>query len=165
MGTVWQTTHLAAGRPGTIMAPLLTRLLASAPRTQHFLLRAMSSSSFLINNPKYTFLKELGLEENNKGVFNGKWFGNGEVRSIGSVGVVRRVLLVMLIKGVTWCYRGNVTGSGDSRRELHTEECVLLCSSLYDVECSSARPVFRARLSQIYHKFAVQLPKSIYSTT
>lgn len=62
------------------MAPLLSRLLlVSAPRSQRFLLRAMSSSSFLINQPKYAFLKELGLEENNKGVFNGKWFGNGEV--------------------------------------------------------------------------------------
>lgn len=35
-------------------------------------------SSFLINEPRYAFLKELGLAENNSGVFNGKWFGNGE---------------------------------------------------------------------------------------
>jgi len=40
--------------------------------------RAMSSG-FLINEPKYAFLKELGLEENNPGVFNGTWGGNGEV--------------------------------------------------------------------------------------
>lgn len=40
-------------------------------------------SSFLINEPRYAFLKELGLTENNNGVFNGKWFANGEtVQSI-----------------------------------------------------------------------------------
>ena len=36
-------------------------------------------SSFLINEPKYAWLKELGLKEENDGVFNGKWFANGEV--------------------------------------------------------------------------------------
>ena len=36
-------------------------------------------SSFLINDPKYSWLKSLGLEEENKGVFNGSWFGSGEV--------------------------------------------------------------------------------------
>ena len=34
---------------------------------------------FLINEPKYAFLKELGLEENNLGVYNGTWGGQGEV--------------------------------------------------------------------------------------
>lgn len=38
-------------------------------------------SSYLIDDPKYAFLKDLGLEKSNKGVYNGKWFGNGEVRS------------------------------------------------------------------------------------
>ena len=36
---------------------------------------------FLINEPKYAFLKELGLEENNLGVYNGTWGGQGEVSS------------------------------------------------------------------------------------
>lgn len=61
------------------MAPLLTRLLIRAPGTSLLLVRTMSSSGFLINDPKYAFLKELGLAESNKGVFNGKWFANGEV--------------------------------------------------------------------------------------
>ena len=39
-------------------------------------------SSYLINDPKYSWLKSLGLEEENKGVFNGSWFGNGEVSDI-----------------------------------------------------------------------------------
>ncbi|CAF0974683.1 unnamed protein product [Brachionus calyciflorus] len=35
-------------------------------------------SSYLINEPRYAFLKELGLSETNTGVYNGKWFANGE---------------------------------------------------------------------------------------
>ena len=34
---------------------------------------------FLIDKSKYSFLKELGLERTNKGCFDGKWFGKGEV--------------------------------------------------------------------------------------
>jgi len=38
-----------------------------------------TGQNYLINQPKYAFLKELGIEESNNGVFNGKWFANGEV--------------------------------------------------------------------------------------
>jgi hypothetical protein len=37
------------------------------------------SSNYLISDPKYSFLKQLGLSELNDGAYNGKWFGNGEV--------------------------------------------------------------------------------------
>lgn len=38
------------------------------------------SSSFLINDNKYSFLKELGLSEENVGVYDGKkWDANGNV--------------------------------------------------------------------------------------
>ncbi len=38
------------------------------------------SSKYLISNSVYKpFLTELGLEEENLGVFDGKWFANGEV--------------------------------------------------------------------------------------
>lgn len=37
------------------------------------------SSSFLINDNKYSFLKELGLTEENSGVYDGKWNANGNV--------------------------------------------------------------------------------------
>lgn len=37
------------------------------------------SSSFLINDKKYSFLKELGLNEENVGVYDGKWDANGNV--------------------------------------------------------------------------------------
>ena len=36
-------------------------------------------SGFLIDEPKYAFLKELGLEKENKGVYDGAWKGSGEV--------------------------------------------------------------------------------------
>ncbi|KAF9802782.1 hypothetical protein SFRURICE_002950 [Spodoptera frugiperda] len=40
---------------------------------------ARNASSYLIDDPKYSFLKELGLQEKNVGVFNGKWEANGQV--------------------------------------------------------------------------------------
>ncbi|CAO4369090.1 unnamed protein product [Caenorhabditis nigoni] len=36
------------------------------------------ASNLLINDSKYAFLKELGLKENNAGVFHGKWAANGQ---------------------------------------------------------------------------------------
>ena len=55
--------------------PLLSRLLPS----RLALTRASSSSSLLINDSKYQFLQDLGLKENNSGVFDGEWKGSGEV--------------------------------------------------------------------------------------
>lgn len=40
---------------------------------------ARNASSYLIEDPKYSFLKELGLEKKNVGVFNGKWKASGQV--------------------------------------------------------------------------------------
>ncbi|XP_015793083.1 alpha-aminoadipic semialdehyde dehydrogenase [Tetranychus urticae] len=37
------------------------------------------SISYLISDPKYSFLKNLGLEEQNLGVFNGEWSGHGKI--------------------------------------------------------------------------------------
>ena len=45
------------------------------------LVRTMSTQ-YLINEPKYSFLKDLGLQENNKGVYHGQWVGSGEVSCI-----------------------------------------------------------------------------------
>ncbi|KAM4707920.1 alpha-aminoadipic semialdehyde dehydrogenase [Discoglossus pictus] len=36
-------------------------------------------SSLLINQPQYSWLKELGLKEENEGVYNGTWGGKGEI--------------------------------------------------------------------------------------
>ena len=39
-----------------------------------------SSTDLLINNPQYSWLHDLGLQENNPGVFNGiSWGGSGQV--------------------------------------------------------------------------------------
>ena len=38
------------------------------------------ASTLLINQPKYAFLKDLGLSETNYGAYDGQqWFGTGEV--------------------------------------------------------------------------------------
>ncbi|CAH1106105.1 unnamed protein product [Psylliodes chrysocephalus] len=42
-------------------------------------IRNMSSVEFLVNDPKYSFLKDLGLKEKNLGVFDGAWKGSGPV--------------------------------------------------------------------------------------
>lgn len=36
-------------------------------------------SNYLVDDPKYAFLKDIGIEKLNPGVFNGKWGGSGEV--------------------------------------------------------------------------------------
>ncbi|CAH1254138.1 ALDH7A1 [Branchiostoma lanceolatum] len=41
--------------------------------------RRLSSASMLIEQEKYSWLKQLGLSAENKGVFNGEWGGRGEV--------------------------------------------------------------------------------------
>ncbi len=42
-------------------------------------LQTRMASQLLINDSKYGFLKELGLTENNAGVFHGKWAASGQV--------------------------------------------------------------------------------------
>ena len=37
------------------------------------------SSSFLIEDNKYDFLKRLGIEKRNMGVYHNQWTGNGQV--------------------------------------------------------------------------------------
>ncbi|XP_045467558.1 putative aldehyde dehydrogenase family 7 member A1 homolog [Harmonia axyridis] len=52
-------------------------------RLQIYILRRNMSGEYLINNEKYSFLKDLGLKTSNLGVYNGKWFGSGKtVKSI-----------------------------------------------------------------------------------
>lgn len=41
------------------------------------------SSGYLVNDPKYSFLKDLGLQNTNAGVFDGeKWGGSGQVGNL-----------------------------------------------------------------------------------
>ncbi|CAN7987274.1 unnamed protein product [Ixodes hexagonus] len=41
--------------------------------------RSMSSTGFLVDDPKYSFLKELDISSRNLGVYDGKWGGTGNV--------------------------------------------------------------------------------------
>lgn len=43
--------------------------------------KSYSTADLLINDPKYSWLKELGLQAENKGVFDGTWRGSGTVGS------------------------------------------------------------------------------------
>ena len=54
-----------------------TKLLQSVKESLKFI----RMSSYLIQDPKYSFLKDLGLSEKNHGVFykHGKWMGDGPV--------------------------------------------------------------------------------------
>ncbi|XP_064461408.1 alpha-aminoadipic semialdehyde dehydrogenase-like [Ornithodoros turicata] len=55
--------------------------LARCGVLSHFkvLQRRMSTAGFLVEEPKYAFLKELGLSKSNLGVYDGKWRGSGKV--------------------------------------------------------------------------------------
>lgn len=55
-----------------------------------------SSSAYLVDDPKYSFLKnELKLERTNAGVYNGKWNGSGPaVKSIGKFLVQKSKMLI-----------------------------------------------------------------------
>ncbi|KAL0272061.1 UNVERIFIED_CONTAM: hypothetical protein PYX00_005178 [Menopon gallinae] len=53
--------------------------------------------SMLIEDPKYDFLKKLGLEKRNNGVYNGKWFGSGEV--IQSLNPSNGQVIAEVVKG------------------------------------------------------------------
>ncbi|KJH41278.1 aldehyde dehydrogenase family protein [Dictyocaulus viviparus] len=55
---------------------LMRIVLFGNPRA---VLQSKRMASLLINDNKYAFLKELGLKENNCGVFHGKWIANGSV--------------------------------------------------------------------------------------
>lgn len=63
------------------MAAVLRQKVAFSRLKYLFNFRAMSSGKYLIDEPKYSFLKELGLEKDNQGVYDGKWSGSGEVRN------------------------------------------------------------------------------------
>ena len=61
---------------------MISLILRSSIRVKAFNLcnfRAMSSGKYLVENTDFSFLKDLGLQRINKGVYNGEWYGNGEV--------------------------------------------------------------------------------------
>uniref|UniRef100_A0A2K5MH25 aldehyde dehydrogenase (NAD(+)) n=1 Tax=Cercocebus atys TaxID=9531 RepID=A0A2K5MH25_CERAT len=48
-------------------------------------------STLLINQPQYAWLKELGLREENEGVYNGSWGGRGEIPAPKRGEIVRQI--------------------------------------------------------------------------
>lgn len=58
--------------------------------------QARLASNLLINQPKYSFLKDLGLAETNLGAFDGKWFGSGEVSFMHYFGHECRIVYFFL---------------------------------------------------------------------
>ena len=63
-------------RPPTQQLKILLNKTGNSPASS-FQFRTMAS--FLVDDPKYGFLKDLGLTQKNLGVYNGKWMGSGEV--------------------------------------------------------------------------------------
>lgn len=55
--------------------------IATKFRNHKLIYASRMNSTYLVNQPKYSFLKELGLEEKNNGVFHSheRWSGNGNV--------------------------------------------------------------------------------------
>ena len=61
------------------------RLLSFTPSLLRIRNMSSASTELLINDPKYSWLRELGLEANNPGVFDGSWHAQGNVRRCPSV--------------------------------------------------------------------------------
>uniref|UniRef100_A0A0A9Z803 aldehyde dehydrogenase (NAD(+)) n=1 Tax=Lygus hesperus TaxID=30085 RepID=A0A0A9Z803_LYGHE len=57
------------------------RLLVLSNRVPHFAnsLKSFSKAAYLVDDPKYSFLKDLGLSRDNQGVYHGEWCGSGEI--------------------------------------------------------------------------------------
>ncbi|CAO1385637.1 unnamed protein product [Diamesa serratosioi] len=62
-----------------MIASLVRRAPIKKFNTFLFNYRAMSSGKYLVEDSKFSFLKDLGLSRTNKGVYNGEWTGNGEI--------------------------------------------------------------------------------------
>ena len=56
----------------------------------------VSKQSYLVNDPKYSFLKDLGLGEENLGLYSGKWGASGEVLIFNSFHRFRFFHLILL---------------------------------------------------------------------
>jgi len=70
------------------------------------------SSGFLVNDPKYQFLKDLGLSEQNSGVFDGQWKGSGEV--VTSLSPSTGQPIASVVTGNLADYEGCVEAAGEA---------------------------------------------------
>lgn len=67
----------------SLFLAMLTCIFRSVRQSKVNIFLVHRKMSLLVDNPQYGFLKTLGLESRNKGVYNGKWFGSGEVSAAG----------------------------------------------------------------------------------
>ncbi|XP_063906797.1 putative aldehyde dehydrogenase family 7 member A1 homolog [Zophobas morio] len=66
-----------------LFATKSTQILSLCKKVASFHRMSTSTGEFLINDPKYSFLKDLGLKATNLGVYDGSWKGSGDsVQSI-----------------------------------------------------------------------------------
>uniref|UniRef100_T1JGM2 aldehyde dehydrogenase (NAD(+)) n=1 Tax=Strigamia maritima TaxID=126957 RepID=T1JGM2_STRMM len=78
-----------------------------------FTARRMSTpTKFLIDDSKYAWLKSLGLQRVNQGVFNGKWFANGEV--VSSICPANNETIAQVIEGNSSDYNEAVDAAKDA---------------------------------------------------
>ncbi|EPY75952.1 alpha-aminoadipic semialdehyde dehydrogenase-like isoform 2-like protein [Camelus ferus] len=73
--------------PGLLCVLVARRSKLSGPWNRP----AAFMSTLLINQPQYAWLKELGLREENDGVYNGSWGGRGEIPAPKRGEVVRQI--------------------------------------------------------------------------
>ena len=87
-----------------LRASTLFRLSApSSPAATALLLRlrtmaSTASADLLINQPKYSWLKELGLREENPGVFDGSWHADGKVCLLVLLGKPKTFILFFFVR-------------------------------------------------------------------
>lgn len=72
-------------------------------------------SSLLIEDARYSFLKELDLASDNNGVFGGKWFGSGEV--VTSVSPINNEPIARVTQGTVDDYHQIVAASKEAWNE------------------------------------------------
>ena len=60
------------------------------------------SSGFLINDPKYSWLSELGLKETNDGVYWGSWGGSGEVCWLNESWMISQIINSLTVFVRVW---------------------------------------------------------------
>merc|ERR1711976_647340 len=93
-------------RPPTQQLKILLNKTGNSPASS-FQFRTMAS--FLVDDPKYGFLKDLGLTQKNLGVYNGKWMGSGEV--VTSLCPSNGKPIAEVVTGTTQDYEACITES------------------------------------------------------
>merc|ERR1712038_185585 len=101
------------GHMASVLLRVAPRCLSVSPK--FFALRPQfyrSMSGLLIEDPKYGWLKDLGLSADNKGVFNGSWSGSGEVYT--SVSPINNEPIARVTRGTLADYEATVKAANEA---------------------------------------------------